>query len=123
MSGKKPHTLQEFVRSHGVVQELNPTLARVAIQGYQDEISPAQRTDDAFYRQFICPSCGCNMSKEFLGGASGQGTTWMNGSPTPRAMLRCTNCNLLMNPHTGMIIEAGHQITFDEPNLDPGIHR
>ena len=123
MSGKKPQTLQEFVRSRGVVQELNPTIARIAIQGYRDELTPAQRVDDAFYRQFICPSCGSNMAKEFLGGPAGVGTTWVDGETTARAMLRCTNCHLLMNPHTGMIVEAGHQITFDDPDLDPGVHR
>jgi hypothetical protein len=125
MSGKKSETLQQFIRSRGVVQELNPTLARVAIQGFQDELAPAQRADDAFYRQFACPSCGSRMGKEFLGGASAEGVTWVEGEATPKALLRCTNCSLLMNPHTGMIVEAGHQVTFDDPDadLDPGVHR
>jgi phage FluMu protein Com len=107
MTAKKGTTLQDFVRQRGVIQELNPELARIAIQGYEDEITPAAKADESFYRQFRCPRCKSEMSKEFLGGARGVGVTWVDGSLTPRALLRCNSCKLLLNPHTAMIVEMG----------------
>jgi len=105
---KENRTLADFVTSRGVIEELNPELAYRAIQGYVDEISPAAKADDAFYRQFTCPSCRSDMIREFLGGARGIGITWVEGSITPQALLRCLSCKLLLNPRSGMIIEPGN---------------
>jgi len=120
-----PKTLQDFIRSRGSIQELNPAIARIAIEGYVDELSPAQKTDDAFYRQFACPSCGCSsMTKEFLGGPRGQGVTWVEGSVTPQALLRCQGCQLLLNPRSGIIVETGkHTPMLSDSDVDPGLFR
>lgn len=118
-------TLQDFIRSSGTIQELNPTIARIAIEGYQDELSPAQKTDDAYYRQFTCPSCGCSsMTKEFLCGPRGAGVTWVGGSLTPQALLRCQGCSLLLNPRSGIIVETGnHTPMLSDADVDPGLFR
>lgn len=108
MSMKKGTTLVDFFSERGVVQELNPAIALKAIQGYKDEITPAARTDDAFYRQFSCPSCRGEMTREFLGGVRGAGVTWVEGEITPQALLRCVSCRLLMNPRSGIIVETGN---------------
>lgn len=107
---KKGSTLSDFFTERGAIVELNPELARKAIQGYSDEISPAARVDEAFYRQFCCPSCGADMAKEFVGGARGRGVTWTASSVTPQALLRCTSCKLLMNPRSGIVIEQGGHV-------------
>lgn len=122
MSTKKG-TLDEFVRSHGVLRMLHPKIARLAVEGYEDEISAAQTADDAFYRQFCCPSCGCTtLTKEFFTGANGQGVTWVEGEVTPQALLRCQNCRALFNPRSGIIVETGnHTPVFDETDLDPSV--
>lgn len=106
----KGTTLVDFFRERGVVRELSPEIARKAIQGYKDEISPAAVADDAFYRQFRCPSCRADMTREFLGGSHAVGVTWVDGCATPQALLRCTECKLLMNPRSGLIIEQGNFI-------------
>jgi hypothetical protein len=108
MDPKKRTTLKDFVQQRGAIQEMNPELARTAIQGYRDEIAPAAVADDAFYRQFCCPSCHSDMIREFLGGVCGIGVTWVEESTTPRALLRCLSCRLLLNPHSGIIIETGN---------------
>ena len=107
MPMKKGTTFADFVKRRGVIQELDPELARLAIQGHKDEIAPAAVADAAFYRQFRCPTCSSDMVREFLGGVRGAGVTWVEGSPTPRALLRCLSCRLLLNPHSGLIVEAG----------------
>jgi hypothetical protein len=120
-------SLKDFIRQRGTIQELHPDIARKAIEGYEDELAPAQRTDDSFYRQFACPSCGCSsMTKEFPAGPRGSGTTWIDGEVTPQALLRCCDCKLLMNPRSGLIVESGgHAPLFNgvEDELDPGTHR
>lgn len=125
MTVKKGQSLQEFLHSRGVVKELHPDVARVAIEGYTDDLSSAQRTDDAFYRQFTCPSCGnATMTKEFAGGSQAVGVTWVEGEVTPQALLRCTECRCLINPRSGMIVERGsHAPIFDEGDLGPGLYR
>lgn len=125
MTDKDGPSLQDFVKTSGSIQELNPIVARRAIEGYDDVLSSAQRTDDAFYRQFVCPHCkGVNMAKEFTGGPGGQNVTWVEGEITPQALLRCTDCRLLMNPRSGMIIERAEANPIpDELDLDPNFRR
>lgn len=106
----KEMTLADFVTKRGVLQELDPELAAKAIQGYRDAITPAARADEAFYRQFSCPECGGDMIKEYLGGPRARGVTWVEGSNTPQALLRCAACKLLMNPRSGMIVETGNHV-------------
>lgn len=122
MAKEKPTTLQGFVDS-GVIRELNPELARKAIEGYADALAPAVRVQEAFYRQFVCISCGSsNLTKEYIGGPAGRGTTW-TGDVLPNAMLRCTQCRLLFNPHTRMVIEVGEEVAVPDHLPQPGLIR
>lgn len=119
---KDAPTLQEMIDS-GVIKELRPGFAAKAIEGYQSVIPSAERAQAAFYRQFSCPACACtNLAKEYLGGPAGRGTTWSD-EVLPNAMLRCTECGLLMNPKTGMVVEAGTQIEVPEHLPAPGVRR
>ena len=104
---KQGTTLTDFFRQRGAVVELSPDIAKKAIQGYKDEITPAATADDAYYRHFKCPSCSSEMLREFVGGPLGAGVTWVDGCVTPQALLRCGECKLLMNPRSGIIIEQG----------------
>lgn len=92
-----------------VFHELHPELCQLAVQGYQDEIAPAARVEEAFLKQATCPGCeGNSFTKEFLGmNAGGRGVTWVEGESVPQALLRCCDCEVLFNPHTGMIVELG----------------
>lgn len=125
MAAKKGTSLREFIHTRGVVQTLDPVVAHLAIEGYQDEISPAQKADDAFYRQFVCPSCTSNgLTKEFATRGGTASSTWADGEATPQALLRCQSCRCLFNPRTGLVIEmGGHAPVFDENYLDPGVQR
>lgn len=103
----------------GSFKTLDPTIALQLLEGYEDAISAAVNADEAYYRQFTCPSCSCtSMSKEFLGGPKAQGTTWVSGEITPQALLRCQRCKLLLNPRSGIILETGnHTPVLDVTDL------
>jgi hypothetical protein len=83
--------------------ELDPLAAWKAIEGYTNELSAEQKGLDAFYRQFKCKRCGGNVQKAFNPRHAFSDPEVMN----PRALLRCTACKCLFDPHNGVILELG----------------
>jgi hypothetical protein len=86
-----------------VFKELDPVLALKIVEGYINELEPANKALDAFYRQFKCKRCGGPCRKEFVPGH-------MYADPdslVARACLRCPNCKLLFDPHSGILVEIG----------------
>jgi rubredoxin len=82
---------------------LDPEVARRAIEGYQNELEPELRVQEAFYRQFRCVRCGSGYRKEFAAGHVFSDA----GSLLPRALLRCERCGFLLDPHSGLVVERG----------------
>jgi ssDNA-binding Zn-finger/Zn-ribbon topoisomerase 1 len=85
-----------------VYKEMDPALARRMIEGYQDELTPELKAQEAFYRQFTCPRCNYTLKKEF-----DARTAFTGGAIIPKALLRCPNCNYLIDPHTRLVVEFG----------------
>jgi hypothetical protein len=86
-----------------VFKELDPEVTRKLLEGYEDELTPAVIAQEAFYRQFVCKRCGKKCQKEFV-----RGHVFTDSSGlVPRACLRCTTCNCLFDPHSGLILETG----------------
>lgn len=81
---------------------LDPELARKAIEGYEDVLTPEKNKLDAFYRQFKCKRCGGNCRKEMVAGH-----VFAADSLSPRCVLRCLTCDLLFDPHSGILLELG----------------
>ncbi len=86
-----------------VFKEMDPEIVRRAIEGYQDELAPAHKAQEAFYRQFRCPRCECQLQKEF-----NAKLCFDEDSLVPKAHLRCPNCSFLLDPHTNLVIETGN---------------
>lgn len=86
----------------GVI-EMDPADVLKAIAGYQNELDPEQKALDAFYRQFSCKVCGSTVQKEFSSKNAYTDPNTMNA----RALLRCTRCRCLFDPHTGIVLERG----------------
>jgi hypothetical protein len=84
--------------------EMDPELARKAVEGYTNELAPERAKLDAFYRQFDCPQCkGTALHQEYV-------PKHAFGDPdiiVPRALLRCEFCRVLFDPHSGLIVERG----------------
>jgi hypothetical protein len=100
-------------------QEMDPEIAWKLIEGYEDELSPAHKVQEAFYRQFTCPRCGRDgLARETI---SARHAFSDPDSPVPRAGLRCNSCSCLFDPHTGMLVEMGNpaKIPPDIPIIDP----
>jgi hypothetical protein len=85
--------------------EMDPALAWKSIEGYQNELDAEQKGLDAFYRQFKCKQCGGPLQKEFLTKHAFSDPNTMN----PRAVLRCTLCKWLFDPHSGLVLEVGEK--------------
>lgn len=81
---------------------MDPQLAAKLVEGYQNELEPERKALEAFYRQFVCLRCKQPCRKEQVAGhvfdKSGE-------TLVPRSCLRCTACNLLFDPHSGLVVE------------------
>ena len=87
----------------GVFQELDPEVHLKLIEGYRDELTPEQKSDDLFYEiHRKCKRCGCEMHKEI-----DVRVAWQAGRYLPKALLRCENCGFLIEPFTGLVVESG----------------
>lgn len=75
-----------------------------AIEGYENELDPERKALEAFYRQFRCKACGGAVRKELNKSHAFADP----GTLTARALLRCTVCNCLFDPHSGLVLELGN---------------
>lgn len=88
-----------------IFKPLDPELAWKAIEGFEDVLSPEAKALDAFYRQFTCPRCKGGLVKKFDSRhAFGPGNTDM----TAHALLNCTTCGYLVEPHTNLVLDSGN---------------
>lgn len=97
--------------------EMDPQLIWKAIEGYTNELAPAQKALDAFYRQFRCPRCGAHCSREMLKNHAFADPDTI----VPRSVLRCVECKALFDPHSGIRLEMGNpaKVPSAIPILDP----
>lgn len=87
-----------------VIKEMDPADALRAIEGYTNELDPERKALDAFYRQFKCKRCGADVTKEYDVKHAFSDPDTLN----PRALLRCTRCRCLFDPHTGLVLDLGN---------------
>jgi hypothetical protein len=104
------------------VQELDPEVARKAIAGYVDELTPEATALSDLYRQFHCPRhCG-PLTRETDSRHAFSDPNYM----TARSLLRCSNCRYLIDPHTRIVLESGDASKIpveSSPILQPGRKR
>lgn len=84
-------------------KEMDPEEALRAIEGHEDVLQPEAARLDGFYRTFSCPRCKCPLQKEFDMRHAFADQSTMNA----RALLRCGNCQYLIDPHNNVVIEYG----------------
>lgn len=87
--------------------EMDPELVFALIEGYEDVLTPAVNKLDAFYRQFVCPTCGGSCRKELQVNANGGHAFSDPDTPVARCVLRCQVCSTLFDPHTGILLQRG----------------
>lgn len=99
-------------------KELDPEVIFDAIQGHENVLEGEQKKAEAFYRQFICPSCkGAKLTKHFIPEHAFADPNWFAG----RATLICDACGCHFDPHSGLILSMGNpaKVPSDVPILDP----
>lgn len=88
-----------------IFQEMDPEVALKMIEGYENELDPAAKVQEAFYRQFVCPRCGGKCQKHFLGPNHAFGDP---DSLVPRSGLKCLACDCVFDPHSNLIVSLGN---------------
>lgn len=88
---------------------MDPELIKKAIKGFNDELEPARTKLDAFYRQCRCPNCEGECDKE----DAPIGHVFSDEELVQRSVLRCKQCSLLFDPHSGLILERAGHMTVD----------
>src|SRR5262245_50452462 len=103
-------------------QELDPEVARKAIEGFEDALTPEAEKLDALYRSFSCPrGCGSLQRQNDPAHAFADPDTLV-----PRSLLHCGNCGFTIEPHTRVVLESGSagKIPVESsPILQPGRER
>lgn len=84
---------------------MDPSVALSLIEGYQNELAPEMKSLEAFYRQFRCKKCGSECGKELVPAHAFSPDTLL-----ARCCLRCPKCNLLFDPHSGLVVEWGSPV-------------
>lgn len=87
-----------------VHKELDPELAWKAIEGYENVLEGPAKSQELFYQQFTCPRCSIQLQKEF----DSRHVFSDSDSLIGRALLRCSNCRYLVDPHTNIVLEYGN---------------
>ena len=87
-----------------VFKEMPQELVEKLIEGYENEIEPAYKVQEAFYRQMACPRCQGRCEKIFLS----KEHAFSEGSLVPRSGLKCTLCDCVFDPHSGVILDLGN---------------
>jgi hypothetical protein len=99
--------------------ELDPNVARAAIEGYEDVLSAEARELDRLYATFKCPrGCG-RLQREIDARHTFSDENYLTG----RALLRCKNCSFLIDPHTRIVLESGNASKIpveSSPIIQPG---
>jgi hypothetical protein len=102
--------------------ELDPAVARAAIEGFEDVLTEEGQRLDALYRSFTCPrKCGPLHRETDPRHAFSDPDTLV-----PRSLLRCHNCGFLIEPHTRVVLESGNASKIpveSSPIIQPGRER
>jgi hypothetical protein len=92
------------------LKTLPPGLAKRLIQHDADILSPAQEARAVFHETTPCPRC-----KGALHPALHSPYAFTQGEVLPRTLARCVDCELLLDPATGLILETGNPGKIEQP--------
>lgn len=87
-----------------VFVEMDPEIARKLVEGYDNELEAASKADAAYYRQQRCPRCGGECTKHFISTVY----AFSGGDLLPRFAMKCTLCDCVFDPRTGIITTLGN---------------
>lgn len=83
-------------------KELDPDVARKALEGQQDLLTPEVRKEEAFFRNSSCPNC----SAQSLEATINVKKPFSPGAPLPNKILRCLMCRTEFDPYSGLVLKV-----------------
>jgi len=86
------------------LKQLDPKVIMKMLEGHEDVITPLQRERDQLYQSQSCPTCGGNAFDK----VGDSRTMFRQGDVLPRYMLRCSNCDCVFDPHSGIQLTMGN---------------
>lgn len=92
-----------------VFKPMSPERILKALEGYQDEITPAIKAQEAYVRQFSCPRCQVPMDKDYS-----LPNRWRDGDILPKFLVRCAECSYTLEPDTGIVVAQGNPVQIPE---------
>lgn len=95
-------------------KEMDPALVLAAIKGHKDILTPEAERLSQLYQSKTCPRCNQSMNKEF----DPRHVFSDDSVAVGRALLRCGNCQHLLDPHNGMVVEYGDASKVPTPQPD-----
>jgi|SRR5688572_11069602 len=103
----------------GPMKELDPEVARKAVEGYEDVLGAEAKALDDLYSTFKCPrGCGA-LHREIDSRHAFADPNIL----VPRSLLKCHNCGYLIEPHSRVVIESGDASKIpveSSPIIQPG---
>lgn len=86
-----------------IFKPMDPALARKALEGHLDVLSPAAQESDEFFARLSCPSCGGECMK-FVDPTR----LFREGAVLPNYLARCKACGTEFEPMTGIQVTVAH---------------
>jgi hypothetical protein len=99
------------------LEQLDPEIVLKLLEGHKDTISEASQERERFYQAQTCPTCGGNAFQKEAGPQ-----LFRQGEVLPRYLLRCTACDCVFDPFSGIQLTMGNVGKAYEPTipiLDP----
>jgi predicted RNA-binding Zn-ribbon protein involved in translation (DUF1610 family) len=86
------------------LKTMNPQVLLKLLEGYTDTITPLAEKREQFYKDQNCPQCQGNAFTR----CADSRTLFNPDDPLPRFLLKCQNCDCLLDPFTGLILSLGN---------------
>ena len=81
------------------------------VNEYEDVLTPLVEADRKIYESQVCPRCGANMIVK-----PDIRLLLANNRPIPRHLVKCSVCECVVDPFSGLIVELGNL-----GNLEPAV--
>lgn len=92
-------------------KEMDEATLLEIVNQYEDVLTPLVESDRQLYEAQICPRCGSDTRVQ-----PDINRLLANNRPIPKHLVRCSTCECVVDPFSGVIVELGNL-----GNLEPAV--